>query len=94
MSAKELVLNIAVNLGRISRFAEEGNQKRVNKFLEETEDYLKELDVAPKNSQFLKTFQSFKKHFLELKNREQRDDVWVEDVLTWGNILTHRAKLA
>ena len=94
MKTQELVLNIAVNLGRISRWAEKGNQKRINKFLEETEDYVKQLDDAPKSPRFLKTFQSFKKHFFELKNRKQRDDAWAEDVLTWGNILTHRAKFA
>ena len=33
MDAKDLTLNIAVNLGRIGRWACEGKQKRLNQFL-------------------------------------------------------------
>lgn len=94
MNAKDLTLNIAVNLGRLSRWAMEGNKKRVDQFLSETEDYIHQLENTPKKYQFISTFLSFKKKFQELKESSDIDDAWAEDVLTWANILTHRAKLA
>ncbi len=94
MNAEDIVLNIAVNLGRISRWASEGKQQRVDRFLEETEKYMDELEHTPKSSRFQKTFDAFKGYFILLKNTEERDDAWAESMLTWGNILTHRAKLA
>lgn len=93
MKTEDIVLNIAVNLGRISRWAQEGKHARVNQFLKETEDYLKKLEDAPRNSRFEKTFESFKKYFHSLKNSGERNEAWAEAMLTWGNILTHRAKL-
>jgi len=93
MSTHDIVLNIAVNLGRISRWATEGKQARVDQFLNETARYITELEQAPKSAQFQKTFDSFKKNFYLLKNSSVRDEAWAEAVLAWGNILTHRAKL-
>lgn len=94
MKAEDIILNIAVNLGRISRWAIDGKQSRINQFLEETETYLNLLEDAPKSVRFQKTFDSFKKYFQLLKNSNERDEEWAEAILTWGNILTHRAKLA
>ena len=94
MNAQELTLHIAANLGRITRWALEGNSQRVNQFLQETEDYLQELEKAPKKEQFQETFKAFKENFEKLKGNVQLDKYWAEDILTWANILTHRAKLA
>ncbi len=94
MSAQDLTLNIAVNLGRVSRWAVEGKENRVQQFLNETEDYLKQLENTPKNDQFSHTFISFKKNFAKLKNNIKLNNEWAEDASTWANILTHRAKLA
>lgn len=94
MTAQDLTLNIAVNLGRISRWAMEGKGGRVNQFLDETEDYLKELENTKKGDRFNKTFQSFQKKFYALKNNPQLNEEWADEALTWANILTHRAKLA
>lgn len=94
MSTAEIILNIAVNLGRLSRWAMEGKKARIEQFLVETQDYLNELEKAPKSTQFNKTFSSFKHKFQELKSNPKLDDAWAEDALTWANILTHRAKLA
>ena len=44
MSAQELTLNIAVNMGRLARFALEGRASRIDQFLEETEKDLTELE--------------------------------------------------
>ena len=41
MDAKELTLNIAVNLGRLCRWAMEGRRARLDQFLAETEEYVR-----------------------------------------------------
>lgn len=94
MNAKDLTLNIAVNLGRVSRWAMEGKEDRINQFLEETQRYLKELEETPKSERFQPTFKRFKDQFKILSGNVQLNKEWAEDVLTWANILIHRAKLA
>jgi len=94
MTAQELILNIAVNLGRLSRWASEGKTSRIDQFLAETQEYLTELEKASKNEQFMHTLDSFRNNFKKLKDNPKRDELWAEDALTWANILTHRAKLA
>ena len=47
METKELVLNIAVNVGRLCRWAMEGRKSRVEQFLVETEEYVKAFGAAP-----------------------------------------------
>lgn len=94
MNAQDLTLNIAVNLGRLSRWAMEGKGVRIKHFLEDTEMYVNQLESSPKSSKFQPTFIAFKKQFITLKNNVKLDKYWAEDVLTWANILTHRAKLA
>lgn len=94
MNARELTLNIAVNLGRLGRWAMEGRQGRIRQFLAETDDFMRQLEAAPKLARFLKTFESFKREFDVLKDAASFDETWAETALTWANILTHRAKLA
>ncbi|OGW84648.1 MAG: hypothetical protein A2987_02630 [Omnitrophica bacterium RIFCSPLOWO2_01_FULL_45_10] len=94
MNARELTLNIAVNLGRIGRLAYEGRVDRLHQFLEETEEYVRELEKSPKSPRFEKTFNNFKEDFTELKNDARLDALWAEMIFTWANILTHRAQLA
>ena len=40
MEAKELTLNIALNLGRLCRWAMEGRRSRIEQFLAQTEEYV------------------------------------------------------
>lgn len=94
MNAQDLTLNIAVNLGRVSRWAMEGKENRINQFLLETEDYLNQLENTPKSDRFQPTFNTFKETFFKLKSNVKLNKDWAEDTLTWANILTHRAKLA
>ncbi|MBI3109637.1 hypothetical protein HYZ06_01210 [Candidatus Daviesbacteria bacterium] len=94
MNAEDLTLNIAVNLGRISRFAMEKRKERVKQFLQETENYLDKLEKTPKSDRFESTFANFKRKFESLKNNIELNKIWAEDILTWANILQHRAKLA
>ena len=93
MDAKEITLNIAVNLGRLCRWAMEGRRSRVDQFLAETAEYLKALESAPKPGRFLPTFQWFKKDFESLSRDVHLDYDWADSMLTWANILTHRASL-
>lgn len=93
MSAKELTLHIAVNLARLSRWAAEGRDARIDRFIGETEEFVQHLEAAKKNPHFEKTVTAFRQQFDALKRARPRDRVWSEQALTWSNILTHRAKL-
>ena len=93
MDAKELTLNIAVNLGRLCRWSMEGRRSRVDQFLAETHEYLKALEVTAKSPRFLPTYKWFKMDFARLCRDVRMDQDWSEAMLTWANILTHRASL-
>lgn len=94
MNAQVLTLNIAVNLGRIGRWASEGKKSRVIQFLDETNDYLMQLERVQRSEKFNKTFQAFKVSYSKLSSEVRLDDTWAEDMFTWANILTHRSTLA
>jgi len=94
MSAQEITLNIAVNLGRLCRWAMEGRKERVEQFLSQTEEYLEALESTPKSNRFLPTYEWFKHDFQRLSRDVHMDADWAESMLTWANILTHRASLA
>jgi hypothetical protein len=94
MNAKDLTLNIAVNLGRIGRWACEGKHKRLHQFLDETEGYIRQLEKQPKSSRFQKTFDMFVEVFKDLRCNMNLGPEWAEVMFTWANILTHRASLA
>ena len=94
MDPREIILNIAVNLGRLCRFAMEGRKERVEQFLAQTEEYLKALESTPKSSRFLPTYEWFRNDFERLSRDMHMDADWAESMLTWANILTHRASLA
>lgn len=93
MNAKDLVLNIAVNMGRLSRWAMEGKYSRIKQFISDTDTYVEQLDKTQQNEKFKPTYLAFRKKFEELK-KSKPNESWAEDALTWANILTHRAKLA
>lgn len=93
MGAKEITLNIAVNLGRLCRWAMENRRSRVEQFLSQTEDFIRELEVIPKSSRFMPTYEWFKADFERLRQDVKMDEDWAESMLTWANILTHRASL-
>ncbi len=94
METREIILNIAVNLGRLCRWAMEGRKERIEQFLAQTEEYVKALESAPKSSRFLPTYKWFKNDFQRLSRHVHMDADWAESMLTWANILTHRASLA
>ena len=93
MEAKELTLNIALNLGRLCRWAMEGRRSRIEQFLAQTEEYVTALESAEKSPRFLPTFEWFKNDFKRLSQDVHMDAGWAESMLTWSNILIHRASL-
>ncbi|MCX5668478.1 MAG: hypothetical protein NTY34_09310 [Candidatus Omnitrophica bacterium] len=94
MNAQELTLNIAVNLGRIGRWACEGRRARLEQFMKETEKFIAALDKAPKSKKFQRTFDLFLNTFNDHRKNVRMDPIWAETMFTWANILTHRARLA
>lgn len=94
MKAEQIVLNIAVNLGRLSRWSTRGETQRIKQFLAETEDYLNQLQLVEVSDKFKPTLNRFKQELEFLKNEPATTYTWAEKTLTWANILQHRAKLA
>lgn len=94
MTAQDLVLNIAVNLGRLSRWSTEGRAERIEQFLKETEEYLNQLESVQVTDKFRPTLNRFKQELTILKKEQVTSYDWAEKTLTWANILQHRAKLA
>lgn len=94
MEAKDLTLNIAVNLNRVARFSMEGRNARVHQFLSDTDPYVNQLRTAKKKPRFVPTYQRFIQEYARLKKSKNYNEGWAELALTWSNVLTHRAKLA
>jgi hypothetical protein len=94
MSNQDILLNIAVNLGRLGRWADEEKIARIPQFLKDTQVYVDMLNSEKINKNFLPTFIGFSSMFKRLESEENYNDAWAEEAFTWANILTHRAKLA
>lgn len=100
MDKKAKILDIAMNLNRVGNWAADGYQakrKRILTFLDQTTNYIKSLEPADFTDPFKKTFSKFEKEYLKLEKEGKKGPedtlLWAEKMMTWGNILTHRAKL-
>lgn len=100
MKTKDKVLDIAMNLNRIGNWGADGyhmKQKRILIFLDQTTNILNTLNKAKLQDPFKKTFNRFLREFRRLEQEGKKgpkDELyWAEQMMTWGNILTHRAKL-
>lgn len=100
MDEKAKILDIAMNLNRIGNWAADGyeeRKKRIKVFLESTRGYIENLDTSKFSKKFEKTYQNFIKVYekLEKEGKSGPKDTlyWAENMMTWGNILTHRSKL-
>jgi len=92
------ILNIAVNLNRIGNWAADGfseRKRRIEMFVNQTSDYIEAVDNSKLKNPFKKIFLKFLKNWDKLKRIEKIENelLWAEKMMTWGNILTHRAKL-
>ncbi|MEK9194348.1 MAG: hypothetical protein AAB884_00895 [Patescibacteria group bacterium] len=99
MDEKSKILDIAMNLNRIGNWAADdykGKEKRIRTFISNTTQYIENLDYAY-TYPFKKTLESFLKEYPKLENEGlegPKDPIyWAEKMMTWGNILTHRAQL-
>lgn len=100
MTPKDKILDIAMNLNRIGNWAADdyiGKRKRILTFLDQTSDYIDSLDTEELSDRFRKTYKDFIKNYPELEKTGRKGPkdtlYWAEQMMTWGNILTHRAKL-
>lgn len=99
MHNKSKILDIAMNLNRIGNWAADGydlKRKRIITFLESTTQYIQDLEKASLLPKFRSTFDLFLEKYEILEETGIEDpadpDKWAEDMMTWGNILTHRSK--
>lgn len=99
MDTKTKILDIAMNLNRMGNWAADGyvvKRKRIITFLDNTTRYIQSLDKTALSPKFRKTFDIFLKNYNTLKKAgisgPSNPIEWAEDVMTWGNILTHRSK--
>lgn len=100
MNNKAKIMDIAMNLNRVGNMAAddyETKKKRIEMFLEETKEYIDSIDKSSFSSSFRTTFDKFLNDYLLLEKRSLKTNeekiYWAEQMMTWGNILTHRAKL-
>ncbi|MDP2721005.1 MAG: hypothetical protein Q8O75_03640 [bacterium] len=100
MSEKEKILDIAMNLNRVGNWAADdysAKRKRISTFLDQTSDYLDSVDLTYLPPKVKKPLQSLIVKFSSLKEEGEngpKDRLdWAEKMMTWGNILTHRANL-
>lgn len=94
MSTRDLILNIAVNLGRIGRWAHEKKYDRINQFFLDTDYYVEQLKKARIGDKAASTLIFFEQEYSLLRKSRTFTDEWAERAFTLSNILTHRAKLA
>ena len=100
MSNKAKILDIAMNLNRVGNLAAddyEKKKKRIDIFLEETNEYIDSIDKSSLSKSFQRTFDKFLKEYLLLEKENIKTHAeklyWAEQMMTWGNILTHRIKI-
>jgi len=100
MSNKAKILDIAMNLNRVGNLAAddyEKKKKRIDIFLEEIKEYIDSIDTSSLSKPFKKTFDKFQEEYLLLEKEniktQQEKQTWAEKMMTWGNILTHRARI-
>jgi len=92
-------MDISVNLARVANWAAdsyEQKEKLINFFLEQTEGYIKEVRQSKVSEDFEPVLAKFIREFKRLKSAkiQKNKNDWAEKAMTWGNILTHTAKLA
>ena len=92
LSNQQLILDISVNLSRISRFVYEGNMKRANLFWDQVKEVMIYLNLRKTSPKYYHTQRRFER-FVNSMGDLKQDKNLAEDILTWANILHHRAEL-
>lgn len=100
MSVSDRIMDISLNLARVGNWtADSYEQKKtlIERFVSQTNRYVEEVPQSQLSSGMVPLFIRFKSEFEQLQEEkitEENKDEWAEKVLTWANILQHRAKLA
>lgn len=99
MDNKSKILDIAMNLNRIGNWTADGykpKRARIKTFLGNTTQYIQSIKKATLPPKFRNTFDLFLKNYKILEKMgiegPADPDKYAEDMMTWGNILTHRSK--
>lgn len=94
-----MILDIAMNLNRIGNWAADDyllKKERIKTFLGNTTQYIQEIKKTTLPPKFRNTFDLFLKNYKILEKigieGPADADKWAEEMMTWGNILTHRSK--
>jgi len=96
LPVKIQILNISVNMARMGELVlkfGDGKSELVQKFMDQTESYLKDLDSQNISAEFKHTLDRFKLEFEKLKQGTSNKNLWAERAITWGDILQIRARL-
>lgn len=100
MDEKAKILDIAMNLNRLGGWAVDGywaKQKRIKLFLEQNRELINTIKVSLLPKRFQKTLNRFLQEYPSLEKAGKagpKDKLfWAEQMMTWGNILTHRSQL-
>ena len=100
MDTRSTILDIAMNLTRMGNWSADGYDKkkeRIKTFLANTNQYIKDINGAPLPPSFKKTFDLFLREYGQLEKTglegPNNSLEWAEEMMTWGNILTHRSRL-
>lgn len=100
MNNKAKIMDIAMNLNRVGNMAAddyEAKKKRISIFLDETNQYIGSIDKSLLSDSFKKTFDKFLADYSVLEKKQigtsEEKLYWAEQMMTWGNILTHRVKI-
>ena len=99
-STRIKILDIAMNLNRVGNWAADdygAKKERIKMFLGNTNGCIQRIDKTTFTESFENTFERFLKEYRKLENEGQKGPKvplkWAEDMMTWGNILTHRSRL-
>lgn len=98
MDVRNRILDIAMNLSRVGNWAADdygAKKERIKVFLDNTNQYIRNIDQASLPPSFKKTYDWFITEYPELEREGVKGPKnplwWAEEMMTWGNILTHRA---
>ncbi|PIY18185.1 hypothetical protein COZ14_00860 [Candidatus Dojkabacteria bacterium CG_4_10_14_3_um_filter_Dojkabacteria_WS6_41_9] len=86
---KVLVLNIAMDLDRVGRFAMENKEDRRKQFLELVNKQVKELENVDLPITFLNTYEYLRENLKQL-NMDAVDASYIDNAFTTASMLTNR----
>ncbi|MEK7472815.1 MAG: hypothetical protein AAB625_02120 [Patescibacteria group bacterium] len=89
-TTKQTVMDIAMNLHRIGGWVADDfkkNEKKIYIFIKNTDEYI--TTIQNLGDKFKPTWSNFINVYPNFKNDPRNN---AENLMTWGNILTHRSK--